>query len=323
MVLMAAEGLRGTEIAERTGITKFQVSRVLRRFAEGGVEGLADRPKPGRGNNVAEPMVEHLLALALSRPPAGHSHWSTRELAKATGLGKTVVHKILSANGLKPHLERTFKISRDPHFAEKVRDIVGLYMNPPENAVVVSIDEKTQIQALNRTQPALPMRFGDVERRTHDYTRHGVVDLFAALEVASGRVIGQCRDRHTGADFLAFLKKVERSFRKGELHVILDNSSTHKTPEIERWLADHPRVIFHFTPTSASWINQVEAFFSILTRRSLRRAAFPSTAELRRHIQRFLETWNEDPTPFVWTKKAHRIVRDHRKIVERISRAVH
>lgn len=323
VVLFSSEGVRGTEIAERLSLSVPQVSRIRRRFFEGGVEGLADQPKRGRGNNVPLRLVERVVAMVMSPPPAGHSHWSTRVLAERVGLGKTVVHKILRANDLKPHLSRTFKISRDPQFSEKVRDIVGLYLNPPEKAVVISMDEKTQVQALERTQPMLPLRPGQVERHTHDYRRNGVLDLYAALEIATGRVVGACRQNHTGRDFLAFLRKLDREFPDGELHVILDNSSTHKTPDIKGWLVKNPRVVFHFTPKSASWMNQVEGFFSILTRRSLRRTSFPSTKALRHHIEAFLANWNQNPTPFVWTKSAHRIVRDHRKLVARISRATH
>ncbi len=320
---MSAAGVRGVEIARRLGLSIPQVSRIRKRFEMGKVPGLADRPKAGRGNNVPETLVRKVVTTVMSPPPAGHSHWSTRELARRVGLGRTSVHEILRANDLKPHLRRTFKVSKDPHFGEKVQDVVGLYLNPPQNAAVVSMDEKTQVQALDRTQPMLPLRPGQVERGTHDYRRNGVVDLYAALEVKTGRVVGDCRDSHTGQDFLSFLKRLDRSFRKGELHVILDNSSTHKTPEVYDWLATHPRVVFHFTPTSASWLNQVEGFFSILTRRSLKRASFPSTTALRRHIERFLKTWNQDPTPFVWTKSARRIVRDHRRILERMSRTEH
>ena len=323
VVLMAADGIPGVEIAMRLSLSVPQVSRILKRFEVGKVEGLADRPKPGRGNNVPEEIVREVVTTVMSPPPAGHSHWSTRLLAGAVGLGKTAVFEILRANDLKPHLQRTFKVSKDPAFAEKVRDVVGLYLNPPDNAVVISLDEKTQVQALDRTQPMLPLKPGQVERRTHDYTRHGVVDLYAALEIATGKVVGRCKDSHTGQDFLSFLKAVERTFRRGELHVILDNSSTHKTPDVQKWLAEHPRVIFHFTPTSASWLNQVEGFFSILTRRSLKRASFVSTAALRRHIEAFLASWNEDPTPFVWTKSSRTIVRDHRRMLARISRAEH
>lgn len=311
------------EISERVGMSRFQVSRIRRRFEEGGVEGLGDRSKPGRGNNVPAAKVEELVTLAVSRPPAGHSHWSTRVLAKKVGLGHTAVHEILRANDLKPHLQGTFKISNDPRFAEKVRDVVGLYLKPPENAIVVCLDEKTQIQALDRTQPLLPLKKGSIERRTHDYVRHGVVDLYAALEVVRGKVVGRCRDSHTGKDFVSFLNVLDREFPRGELHVVLDNSSTHKTPGVADWLERHPRVVFHFTPTSASWLNQVEGFFSILTRRSVRRASFPSRVALMRHIRAFIENWNDDPTPFVWTKSPQTIIKDHRRIRARISRTEH
>jgi transposase len=323
LVLMAADGVPGVEIARRLSLSVPQVSRIRKRFEHGGVEGLADQPKPGRGNNVPETVVHRVVATVMSPPPPGHSHWSTRELGRRVGLGHTAVHKILRANDLKPHQQRTFKVSKDPHFSERVQDVVGLYLNPPQNAVVVSMDEKTQVQALERTQPMLPLRPGQIERRTHDYRRNGVVDLYAALEIATGQILGTCKDSHTGADFLGFLKRLERTFPKGELHVILDNSSTHKTPDVKAWLAVHPRVLFHFTPTSASWLNQIEGFFSILTRRSLKRASFPSKAALRRHIEAFLRNWNRNPTPFIWTKSARRIVRDHRRLLARISRTEH
>lgn len=323
VVLMAADGMPGVQIATRLSLSIPQVSRIRKRFQLGKVEGLADQPKPGRGNNVPESVVQKVVATVMSPPPPGHSHWSTRELSKRVRVGKTAVHAILRANDLKPHLQRTFKVSKDPHFIEKVQDVVGLYLNPPDKAVVISMDEKTQVQALDRTQPMLPLGPGRVERRTHDYRRHGVVDLYAALEVATGRVVGDCRDSHNGQDFLAFLDYLNRTFRRRQLHIILDNSSTHKTPEVYDWLAEHPRIKFHFTPTSASWLNQVEGFFSILTRRSIRRASFPSKIALRRHIEAFLRNWNKDPTPFVWTKSARRIVRDHRRMIARISRATH
>lgn len=323
VVLMAGEGVTGVEIARRLSLSVPQVSRIRKRFEAGKVEGLADQPKPGRGNNVPEAMVRRVVATVMSPPPPGHSHWSTRQLGRRVGLGHTSVHEILRANDLKPHRQRTFKVSKDPRFSERVQDVVGLYLNPPQNAVVVSMDEKTQVQALDRTQPMLPLRPGQSERRTHDYRRNGVVDLYAALEIATGRVVGDCKDSHTGQDFLSFLKRIERTFRKGELHVVLDNSSTHKTPEVHDWLVAHPRVVFHFTPTSASWLNQIEGFFSILTRRSLKRASFPSKAALRRHIEAFLQNWNQNPTPFVWTKSARRVVRDHRRMLARISRTEH
>jgi transposase len=323
VVLMAADGVPGVEIAKRLSLSVPQVSRIRRRFQIGKVDGLTDQPRPGRGNSVPDATVREVVATVMTPPPAGYSHWSVRQLGKRVGLGRTAVHAILRDNDLKPHLQRTFKVSKDARFAEKVKDVVGLYLNPPQNAVVVSMDEKTQVQALDRTQPTLPLRPGQIEGRTYDYKRNGVVDLYAALEVATGRVVGRCTESHTGADFLAFLKKLASTFRRCELHVILDNSSTHSTPEVQEWLAANPRVLFHFTPTSASWLNQVEGFFSILTRRSLKRASFPSKTALRHHIEAFLRDWNLDPTPFVWTKSARRIVRDHRRILARISQTQH
>lgn len=323
LVLLAHEGVSGVEIAKRLHLSVPQVSRLRKRFERGGVAGLADQPKPGRGNNVSEAKVREIVKTVMEPPPAGYSHWSVRQLAVRVKLGHTVVHKILRANDLKPHLQQTFKVSKDPRFAEKVQDVVGLYLNPPEKAVVLCLDEKTQVQALERTQPLLPLRSGQPQRRTHDYKRHGVTDLYAALELATGRVVGDCRDSHTGADFLSFLDRLQREFPRRELHVVLDNSSTHKTPEVQAWLTKNPRITFHFTPTSASWLNQVEGFFSILTRRSLRRTSFPSKAALMRHIKDFLRAWNDNPTPFVWTKSPHRIVRNHNRILARITRTVH
>lgn len=323
VVLLAADGLSGVDIARRLGLSKFTISRIRHRFDEGRVEGLADRPKAGRGNNVPKEVVQRIVATTMSAPPKGYSHWSTGLLAKRFSLSRTAIHKILRANDLKPHQHRTFKVSKDPRFDEKAMDVVGLYLNPPDKAVVLSVDEKTQVQALERTQPMLPLKPGQAARHTHDYKRNGVVDLYAALEVATGRVVHRVTESHTGDDFLAFLKQLAKSFLGGELHVIVDNSSTHTTPAVMQWLAENPRVKFHFTPTSASWLNQVEGFFSILTRRSLKQTSFASKTELKRHLRSFLESWNRDPTPFVWTKSAHTIVRDHRKMLDRISRTAH
>jgi transposase len=233
------------------------------------------------------------------------------------------VSDILRRQNLKPHLVRTYKVSRDPQFAAKVEDIVGLYLNPPTHAVVLSVDEKTSIQALERTQPPLPLRSGRAVRHTHDYKRHGVVDLFAALEVASGKVTHAVKDSHTSGDFLSFMKKVQRRYPRKQLHVILDNSSTHLTPEVQAWLAAHPRVHFHYTPTSASWLNQVEGFFGILGKQSLGMTNFPSKRALREHIAAFMRDWNKNPTPFEWTKPARAIIASHKRMLDRISTAVH
>jgi transposase len=291
---------------------------------DAGVAGLATRPKAGRKDHaVPATTVERVVELAMSPPPAGRSRWTTRLLAKEVGLTSGCVSDVLRRNGLKPHHVRTYKVSRDPHFIAKVRDIVGLYLNPPEHAVVLSVDEKTSIQALERTQRPLPLRSGRATRHTHDYKRHGVVDLYAALEVATGDVTHRLSASHTAVDFLAFMRKVVRAYPDRELHVILDNSSTHGTPEVCAWLAAHPQVHFHYTPTSASWLNQVEGFFGILGKQSLSLTDFPSTKALRDHLTAYMRAWKKNPTPFAWTKPAQAIIRSHRRMLERISTAVH
>lgn len=237
------------------------------------------------------------------------THWSTRELAERVGVSHATVHRVWKAHALQPHRAETFKFTADPEAEAKIRDVVGLYLNPPINAVVLSMDEKTQIQALERTQPLLPLRPNLPARQTHDYRRQGLTSLYAALEVATGKVLGACSERHTGADFLHFLRLLNRSYRGRELHVILDNSSTHSTPDVQTWLERHPKVHFHFTPTGASWLNLIEAWFGILTRKSVRRGSFPSVSSLVRHIADYIEHWNEHPTPFVWTKKPADIIR--------------
>jgi transposase len=267
--------------------------------------------------------VERVSELAMSPPPPGRSRWTTRLLGRAVGLSSGCIADILRRNGLKPHLVRTYKVSRDPAFIAKVREVVGLYLNPPEHAVVLSVDEKTSIQALERTQQPLPLRAGRAARHTHDYKRHGVVDLYAALEVATGTITHRLSSTHTAADFLTFMRKVVRDYPGRELHVILDNSSSHGTPEVRAWLVQNPKVHFHYTPTSASWLNQVEGFFGILGKQSLSVTNFPSTRALRDHLTTFMRAWNRNPTPFAWTKPAHAIIRSHRRMLDRISTAVH
>ena len=304
-VLMMAQDVPGVEIAERTGYTVVQVSRLRRRFAEYGVVGLHDRPRSGRPPTITARKRAQIVALTLKPPAPGLTHWSTRDLARKAGVSHGTVHRIWRAHALKPHRVLTFKFTTDPEAEDKIYDVVGLYLNPPTHAVVLSLDEKTQIQALSRTQPLLPLRPGLPARQTHDYRRNGLTSLYAALEIASGRVIGECASRHTGADFLRFMKRLARRYRGRELHVVLDNSSTHSTPAVHAWLAKHPNVEFHFTPKGASWLNMVEAWFGILTRKAVRRGSFDTV----RHIEAYIADWNSHPTPFVWTKDPAAIVK--------------
>jgi transposase len=324
VILQTAAGKRGVSIAEDLDLTDVSVSRIRRRFIEGGVKGLADRPKTGRKDHeISAQMENQIVELSMSPPPAGRSRWTTRLIGEEVGLTSGCISDVLRRNGMKPHLVRTYKVSRDPKFAAKVKDVVGLYLNPPEHAVVLSVDEKTSIQALERTQPPLPLRSGRAVRHTHDYKRHGVVDLFAALEVATGKVTHRVANSHTAADFLAFMRKVVRKYPGRELHVILDNSATHGTDKVRAWLAKNPLVHFHYTPTSASWLNEVEGFFGILAKQSLSLTDFPSKRALREHLSSYMRQWNRSPTPFEWTKPARAIIRSHRKMLNRISTAVH
>jgi len=324
VILLSAAGISGVEIAGRLDLSREAVSRIRRRFVDAGVEGLSDRPKPGRRDHaVPAETIEQIVQLALSPPPAGRSRWTTRLLAAAVGRTSGCVSDVLRAQGLKPHLVRTYKVSRDPAFAAKVTEVVGLYLHPPEHAIVLSVDEKTSIQALERTQPPLPMRTGRAVRHTHDYRRHGIVDLYAALEVATGKVTHAFSTRHTAADFLRFMKKVARTYPAQELHVVLDNSSTHNTEEIRAWLQTQPRMHFHYTPTSASWLNQIEGFFGILAKQSLSITDFASKRALQEHLVAYLRAWNKNPTPFEWTKPARAIIQSHKRMLDRISTAVH
>jgi transposase/DNA-binding Xre family transcriptional regulator len=313
-VLLMAQQVSGTDIARQTGYTTVQVSRIRRRFAEAGIAGLDDQPRSGRPPTVTARKTARIVALTLKPPPPGVTHWSSRDLAAKVGVSHTTVHRIWRAHALQPHRLETFKFSTDPEAEAKIFDVVGLYLQPPTNAVVLSVDEKTQIQALSRTQPLLPMRPGLPARRTHDYRRNGLTSLYAAFNVGSGQVLGACRDRHTAVEFLDFVKLLHRRHRRRDLHVILDNSSTHSTPAVRAWLHAHPRVHFHFTPTGASWLNLVEVWFSILTRKSVRRGSFDTVRALVTHIQRYIDTWNDHPTPFVWTKEPAALIK---KIVRR------
>jgi transposase len=309
VVLGAAVGRSNKDIAATLRITEPTVGKWRRRFLAQRLDGLLDEPRPGAPRTIGDADVERLIALTLESAPRDATHWSTRSMAAATGYSQSSISRIWRAFALAPHRTETFKLSTDPLFIEKVRDIVGLYLTPPERALVLSVDEKTQIQALDRTAPMLPMRPGQVERHTHDYERHGTTSLFAALDVATGQVVGECHRRHRAVEFRAFLDTIEASVAADlEIHVILDNVSTHKTPLIRRWLVSHPRYHLHFTPTSASWINLVERFFALLTEKQVRRGAHRSTVELERAILAYLDIHNENPRPFIWTKSADQIL---------------
>jgi len=313
MVLLAAEGLSNVEIGQRVGMTRQTVISWRARYAEGGIEALADLPRPGRPRVVDEAAV---IVATLNAPPAelGVSHWSARLMAdhlrgQGTSVSFAEVARIWRDKGLQPHRIETFKFSTDPALEAKIRDVVGLYLAPPSNAVVVCIDEKSQIQALDRTAPLLPIRFHAAERRTHDYVRHGTTTLFAALEIATGRITADaCYGRHRNDEFLAFLKTVAKAHPRVELHVVADNYATHNHPNVKAWLAKHPRITMHFTPTHASWMNMVEIFFGIITRQAIRRRTFTSIGDLVSAIRTFIDAYNERCEPFLWTKTADDIL---------------
>ncbi len=308
IVLAAADGTANERIAAQLGVHRMTVLLWRGRFLRERMAGLTDAPRPGREPTYDRAARDRVIAMTLEPPPFGTSHWSSRAMAARTGISVTTIQRIWRSANLKPHRIETFKFSTDPDLVAKVRDVVGLYLAPPERAVVLSVDEKTQIQALDRTAPMLPMKPGQVERHTHDYKRNGTTHLFAALEVATGKVTTQARARHTAADFLAFLREIERAYPQGELAVVLDNVSSHKTPAVRQWLEANPRVSFHFTPTSASWMNQIETWFGILSRQAIRRGSFRSVKELIAMITAFTAQWNEGSTPFAWVKTADQIL---------------
>jgi transposase len=309
IVLLAAEGLSNTEIARRLGISRPPVTKWRSRFAEHRLDGLVDEPRPGRPRTVTDEQVEEVIVKTLETTPKDATHWSTRSMASEVGLTQSAVLRIWQAFGLQPHRQDTWKLSKDPQFIDKVRDVVGLYLNPPERAVVLCVDEKSQIQALDRSAPILPMLPGVPERATHDYRRAGTSSLYAALDLATGKVIGALRSRHRAIEFKQFLQTIDREVPDElDIHVVLDNSSTHKTPAIKKWLLAHPRFVLHFTPTSSSWLNLVERWFAELTAKKLRRGAHRSVRALNADIRAWIETWNDDPKPFVWTKTADQIL---------------
>ena len=322
IVLAAAEGLSNAAISDRLKVTLPTVGKWRQRFVADRLEGLVDEPRPGTPRTITDAMVEGLVTKTLESKPANATHWSTRGMAKAAGMSQTAVSRIWRAFGLKPHLRENFKFSTDPFFVEKVRDIVGLYLNPPERAIVLSVDEKSQVQALDRTQPLLPMAPGQAERGTHDYVRNGTTSLFAALNVATGEVIGRCLRRHRQQEFVKFLDTVDAAIPHEPgvtVHLIIDNYATHKAPRVKRWLLRHPRYVVHFTPTSGSWLNQVERFFARITERRIRRGAFRSAAELERAIMDYLKQHNQDPKPFTWTASADTILQKVGDICKRTS----
>lgn len=320
IVLLSAEGSNDCQVAEALGINRLTVGRWRKRFLERRIDGLLDEPRPGAPRKLGDREVERLVTLTLESTPEDATHWSTRTLADRVGLSHMTVARIWRAFGLKPHRVETFKLSTDPLFVEKVRDIVGLYLAPPERALVLCADEKSQIQALDRSQPLLPMRPGQIERRTHDYVRHGTTTLFAALDVATGTVIGKCQRRHRAKEFRRFLDLIDDSLPADlDVHLIVDNYSTHKTPLIHRWLLRHPRFHLHFTPTGSSWINLVERWFAALTEKQIRRGIHRSTRELEQAIRHYLDTCNRNPRPFVWTKSADEILANLAKFCHRTS----
>ena len=319
LVLACAQEKSNTVVSREMKLTQQTVGKWRSRFMARRLDGLLDEPRPGAPREISDAAVERVLTLTLESTPRDATHWSTRLMARRCGMSQSAVSRIWRAFALQPHRSETFKLSRDPLFVEKVRDIVGLYMNPPDRALVLCVDEKAQIQALNRTQPLLPMRPGQVERRTHDYQRHGTTSLFAALNVATGKVIGECHRRHRSVEFRKFLETVDAAVPKNmDVHLILDNYGTHKTLTIRRWLVRHPRYHVHFTPTSASWINLVERWFATLTERQLRRGVHRSTAELEAALRRYLAAHNQLAKPFVWTKTADEILENVARFSKRI-----
>jgi transposase len=324
LVLQAANGESNTVIARRERVTKATVGKWRSRFLGKRLDGLLDEPRPGVPRTITDTDVERVITKTLETTPRDATHWSTRSMAKASGLSQSAISRIWRAFALQPHRVDTFKLSKDPLFIDKVRDIVGLYLNPPDRAVVLGVDEKSQIQALDRSAPILPLQPGLPERRTHDYRRHGTTSLFAALDVATGHVIGECHRRHRSQEFLQFLKTIDATVPSAlDLHLILDNYGTHKTPRVRRWLASHPRVHVHFTPTGASWLNLVERWFATLSEKQIKRGAHRSTRALEAAIRDYLTMTNESPKPFIWTKTADEIFASVARYCERISDSGH
>jgi transposase len=321
IVLACAEGTDNKTVAKALRITPHTVGKWRSRFLEDRLDGLTDEPRPGAPRTLSDAQVEGVITRTLESKPENATHWSTRSMAERTGLSQSAIVRIWHAFGLQPHRGETFKLSTDPFFVEKVRDVVGLYLSPPERAIVLSVDEKSQVQALDRTQPLLPLGPGQVERHTHDYVRNGTTSLFAALDVATGKVIGKCYRRHRQQEFVRFLEEIDAAVPEEAgvtIHLIMDNYGTHKTARVKRWLLRHPRYVVHFTPTSASWLNQVERFFAEITDKRIRRGAFRSVAALEAAIKDYLEKHNQDSKPFVWTATAELIFKKIEKTCETV-----
>jgi transposase len=324
IVLACAQGTSTEQVAQRLKVIAHTVRKWRQRFVKQRLDGLLDAPRPGQPRKISDAKVEEVLAMTLERKPRAATHWSTRLMAKATGLNQTAVLRIWQAFGLKPHRAETFKLSTDPLFIDKVRDIVGLYLSPPTRAVVLCVDEKSQIQALDRTQPLLPLSFGIAERRSHDYVRHGTTTLFAALDVATGKVIGELHRRHRSEEFLRFLRTIDDNVPDDlAIHLVMDNYGTHKTPRVRAWFARHPRFHLHFTPTSGSWLNLVERWFALLSQRQIKRGSHRSTLELEKAIREYLAVHNEDPKPFAWHKPADEIIASVARFCSRINESLH
>lgn len=326
IVLACAEGKSNTAVAKELGVTYPTVGKWRSRFVVNRLDGLMDEPRPGAPRTITDEQVEEVVIRTLETKPENATHWSTRGMAAATGMSQTAIVRIWNAFGLQPHRTETFKLSSDPQFIEKVRDVVGLYLNPPDRAIVLCVDEKSQVQALDRSQPLLPLTCGTPERHTHDYARNGTTSLFSALNVATGEVIGKCLRRHRAKEFLRFMNEVDKAIPEEEgveIHIVMDNASTHKTDQVKRWFTRRPRYHIHFTPTGSSWLNQVERFFAEITNKRIRRGAFRSVRHLENAIHSYLAEHNENPRPFRWTATADLILEKVQSVCQRINNSGH